>query len=71
MRFIICLFIIVVVYQLGGNQAYEPGKITDPIPVSNTANETIALYLPTSFGASVPSSIIFILNLPDGDVKEI
>jgi len=71
MRFIIYLFIVGVISKLSGQQDYEVGKLTDSIHVSNTTNETFALYLPTTFEDSKESPILFILNLPDGDVKEI
>ncbi|WP_297703712.1 hypothetical protein [uncultured Eudoraea sp.] len=62
MRLILCLFLLGVVTQFNAQQTYEPGKLTDSIPVSNTSNETFALYLPTSFVASQASPILFIFE---------
>lgn len=49
-------------FQINAQQAYEPGKIMDSIPVSNTPNETFTLYLPTTFEASKKSPILFIFD---------
>ena len=38
----------------------EKGKVIDSIRVNENTNETYALYLPTSFNANEPSSIVFI-----------
>ena len=62
MRLIFYLFLMGVFSQLNAQQAFEPGKLTDSIPVANTTNETFALYLPTSFEASQPSAILFIFE---------
>lgn len=62
MRLIFYLFLMGVLSQLNAQQAFEPGKLTDSIPVANTTDETFALYLPTSFEASQPSAILFIFE---------
>ena len=51
-----------IVCQTNGQNAFEAGKLTDSIPVSNTFNETFALYLPASFVASKASPILFIFE---------
>ena len=49
-------------FQINAQQTYEPGKIMDSIPVSNTSNETFTLYLPTNFETSKESPILFIFD---------
>ncbi len=41
---------------------FETGKVIDSIPVSENTKETFALYLPSSFDATQPSSIVFIFE---------
>ncbi|WP_103070811.1 hypothetical protein [Aquimarina sediminis] len=43
-------------------QVFEKGKVIDSISVFENSSETFALYLPTSFDASKPSSIVFIFE---------
>jgi hypothetical protein len=49
-------------FRINAQQTYEPGKLMDSIPVSNTSNETFTLYLPTNFEASKESPILFIFD---------
>ncbi|WP_297692402.1 hypothetical protein [uncultured Eudoraea sp.] len=62
MRLTYYIFLLGFISQLGAQQAFKPGKVIDSIPVSNTANETFALYLPTSFEPSNESPILFIFD---------
>ncbi len=62
MRLIFYLFLLGVVYQISGQQANKAGEILDSIPVSNTTNETFALYVPTSYEASQVSPVLFIFE---------
>ena len=43
-------------------QTYETGKIIDSVLVSGKTNETLTLYLPTSFEAQKESPIVFIFD---------
>ncbi len=60
-RFFYILFLGAVCH-INGQQNYEIGKLIDSIPVSNTASETFALYLPKSFDPSQTSPILFIFD---------
>jgi len=62
MRLIFFIFIVGVVYQVKAQQTFEPGKLTDSIPVANTTNETFALYIPTSYEPSQASPVLFIFE---------
>jgi len=62
MRITYYIFILGFIGQLSAQQTFEPGKVIDSIAVSNTINETFALYLPTSFVASQASPILFIFE---------
>ncbi|NNL01865.1 MAG: hypothetical protein HKP39_06280 [Eudoraea sp.] len=62
MRLPYYIFVLGFICQLSAQQTFEPGKVIDSIPVSNTANETFALYLPTSFEPSKESPILFIFD---------
>ena len=50
-------------------QEYETGKIIDDLSVSNSNNETYALYLPTTYNADIPHPIMFIFA-PSGVGKK-
>jgi dienelactone hydrolase len=62
MRLISYLLVLALFCQANAQQASEAGKLVDSIPVSNTANETFALYLPTTFEASKESPILFVFD---------
>ena len=62
MRLIYYVMVLGFIFQINAQQTYEPGKIMDSIPVSNTSNETFTLYLPTNFETSKESPILFIFD---------
>jgi pimeloyl-ACP methyl ester carboxylesterase len=62
MKLIVYILILVIFCRANAQQHYERGKLIDSIAVSNTTDETFALYLPTSFEAFQPSPILFIFE---------
>ncbi len=64
-RYLIVLcFLCYTAYSSSQETAFERGKIIDALVVADT-NETYALYLPTSYDADTPSSIVLIFD-PSG-----
>lgn len=62
MKLIVYILLLGMTCRVNAQQYYERGKLMDSIVVSNTTDETFALYLPTSFEASQPSPILFIFE---------
>ena len=45
-----------------GQNSFEKGVVIDSISISNSTDESFALYLPLSYQANTPSSIVFIFE---------
>lgn len=59
-KFVFCIFW---VFQVTFSQInWEKGRVLDSIAVSNTQNETFALYLPKSYNPTLSSSIVFVFD---------
>lgn len=56
------LFFFLVFQLTFSQQSLEKGRIIDSIPVSNTQNETFAIYLPKSYNQAFLSPIVFVFE---------
>lgn len=57
-----CLVFCLLPFLMFAQTTFKKGIIVDSVKVSNTTGESFALYIPTSFDDSNPSSIIFVFE---------
>ncbi len=60
--FFVLFLVLCPMAQIDAQSHYEKGQVISSIPVSNTTDETFALYLPQSYSDTLPQPIIFIYD---------